>query len=82
MEDNLQDQIEEERKTFIVEKETEIRTTIDTERTKINTDRVKSTQQIYDDIYRTLRSKFMQDQKSALQEITAKLTSSFQEKLK
>lgn len=58
---------------------------IQNERAQLQLDRIRNhaqtTQELYDDIHRTLKEKFTLEQKAKLGEITGKLTKSFQEKI-
>ena len=81
----LEQQMKEEHAAFIEQKELEHKALIQEERAKLQHDRIRNhaqtTQELYDDIHKTLKEKFLLEQKAKLGEITAKLTRSFQDKI-
>jgi len=81
----LEARVEQERQEFLEQKELEYKQIIINEREKAQQDRVRmhaqTTQDLYDDIHKTLKEKFQLGQKAKLAEITNKLKKSFEEKV-
>lgn len=85
-ESELVDQFQNERENLEAQKEAAIKSAILNEKCKLQKEKAKShaqaTQEIYDDISATLKEKYHIESKAKLQEITAKLKRSLEEKVR
>ena len=81
----MEARVEQEKKEFLEQKELKYKQMISNEREKAQEDRVRmhaqTTQDLYDDIHKTLKEKFQLEQKAKLAEITNKLKKSLEEKV-